>query len=57
MNLCIKIKTEAQRELEVAKKILEDIPKAFHADDFDYRTWNLLPYKRYRGSDEPTEKE
>ena len=50
-------KTESQRELDVAKKILNDIPKAFHADDLEYRTWNLLPYKRYRGSDEPTEKE
>ena len=50
-------KTESQRELDVAKKILNDIPKAFHADDLEYRTWNLLPYKRYRGSDEPTENE
>lgn len=48
---------ESQRELEVAKKILNDIPKAFHADDLEYRTWNLLPYNRYRGSDEPSEKE
>ncbi|WP_339253733.1 sulfate adenylyltransferase [Sporosarcina sp. FSL W8-0480] len=48
-------KVEAERELEVAEKILDDIPKALRADDFDYRTWNALPYKRYRGSDEPSE--
>ena len=46
-------KEEAQRELEVAKKILEDMPKVLRKEDFDYRTWNLLPYNRYRGSDEP----
>ena len=48
-------KEEALRELEVAKKILGDIPKVLRAADFDYRTWNVLPYKRYRGSDEPEE--
>ncbi|MFS0690069.1 sulfate adenylyltransferase [Sporosarcina sp. 179-K 8C2 HS] len=48
-------KEEALRELEVAKKILGDIPKVLRAADFDYRTWNVLPYKRYRGSDEPNE--
>ena len=46
-------KEESERELEVAKKILEDMPQALRADDLEYRTWNLLPYKRYRGSDEP----
>ena len=50
-------KEESLRELEVAKKILEDLPKTLHAEDLAYRTWNLLPYKRYRGSDEPTEEE
>lgn len=48
-------KGEAERELEVAEKILNDIPKALRVNDFDYRTWNALPYKRYRGSDEPSE--
>ena len=33
-------KEEALRELEVAKKILGDIPKVLRASDFDYRTWN-----------------
>ncbi len=45
-------KQEAQRELEVAKKILEDIPSALRAEELEYRTWNTLPYHRYRGSDE-----
>ena len=49
-------KEESERELEVAKKILEDIPTALRADDLQYRTWNILPYNRYRGSDEPNEK-
>lgn len=48
-------KTEAQRELEVAKKVLADMPAVFSADSLQYRTWNTLPYKRYRGSDEPNE--
>ncbi|MDY0409132.1 hypothetical protein [Paracerasibacillus soli] len=51
MNLCIKIR-KTGRELEVAKKILDDIPKPFREEDLAYRTWNALPYNRYRGSDE-----
>ncbi|GGW25664.1 sulfate adenylyltransferase [Arenibacter certesii] len=46
-------KKEAAHELEVAKKILKDIPYPIRKEDLKYRTWNLLPYKRYRGSDEP----
>lgn len=46
-------KEESARELEVAKRILKDIPQAIHTKNLAYRTWNLLPYKRYRGSDEP----
>ena len=49
-------KEESQRELEVAKKILAEIPTVLDDDNLEYRTWNLLPYKRYRGSDEPNEK-
>ena len=49
-------KEEAERELEVAKKILADMPKVLRSEDVEYRSWNLLPYKRYRGSDEPNEK-
>src|SRR5699024_8609669 len=42
-------KEEAERELEVAKKILEDMPAALRADDLEYRTWNPLAYHRYSG--------
>jgi sulfate adenylyltransferase len=49
-------KAEAERELEVAKKILADMPKVLRKEDVEYRSWNLLPYKRYRGSDEPNDK-
>src|SRR5690554_1568643 len=45
-------KAEAQRELEVAEKILEDIPKPVKEKGFFYRVWNMMPYKRYRGDDE-----
>lgn len=45
-------KGEAEHELQVAKKILEDIPSSLRAEDLKYRVWNSLPYKRYRGSDE-----
>ncbi|WP_068675459.1 sulfate adenylyltransferase [Oceanobacillus sp. Castelsardo] len=43
---------EAQQELEVAQKIFDDIPAALREKDLEYRVWNPLPYKRYRGSDE-----
>lgn len=43
---------EAQRELEVARKILDDIPEPLQADDVKYRTWNTLSYHRYRGGDD-----
>lgn len=46
---------EAQRELEVARRILEEIPQPQRAEDLQYRSWNPLPYHRYRGSDESTE--
>ncbi|WP_047985509.1 sulfate adenylyltransferase [Ornithinibacillus californiensis] len=45
-------KSEAERELDVAKRILDDIPAALRKEELDYRTWNPLPYKRYRGVDE-----
>jgi sulfate adenylyltransferase len=43
-------KEEAARELEVAKKIAEDIPSAMRKEQMDYRTWNPLPYNRYRSN-------
>lgn len=45
-------KSEAERELDVAQKILNDIPAALRKENLTYRTWNPLPYHRYRGSDE-----
>ncbi|MBU8878275.1 sulfate adenylyltransferase [Bacillus sp. FJAT-29790] len=45
-------KGEAERELEVARKIFDDIPSSLRAEELQYRIWNPLPYKRYRGSDE-----
>lgn len=41
-------KQEAERELEVAKRILEDMPAPFRKESMDYRVWNPLPYDRYR---------
>lgn len=49
-------KEEAQQELEVARKIVEDMPPILHNEDLQYRKWNPLPYHRYRGSDEPDKK-
>lgn len=41
-------KQEAERELEVAKRILADMPAPFRKESMDYRVWNPLPYDRYR---------
>ena len=43
---------EAEKELEVAKRIFDDIPSPLRSEDLEYRVWNPRPYKRYRGSDE-----
>lgn len=40
-------KTEAQKELEVAKKILDDIPEALTEEKTKYRVWNIAPYDEY----------
>lgn len=45
-------KTETERELQVAKKLLEEVPASLCLDSLAERTWNVLPYKRYRGADE-----
>lgn len=45
-------KKEAMKELEVAQKIFDDLPSPLRAEQLQYRTWNSLPYQRYRGSDE-----
>jgi sulfate adenylyltransferase len=44
-------KEEAQKELDVARKILNDIPSPLRKEEIAYRTWNALPYRRYRGDD------
>lgn len=41
-------KKEAEKELEVAKKILEDIPSSLDKEKLSYRTWNPMPYDKYR---------
>src|SRR5690625_4670648 len=48
-------KNEARRELEVARRILQESPQPVRSEDLRYRSWNLLPYERYRGSDEGAE--
>lgn len=48
-------KTEATRELEVAERMMDDLPTALHDDELEYRTWNPLPYGRYRGDDDPSD--
>ncbi len=48
-------KGEAGRELEIAKQIAEELPPVLNEETIKERTWNLLPYHRYRGSDEPEE--
>ncbi|MFD1360095.1 sulfate adenylyltransferase [Lentibacillus salinarum] len=45
-------KGEAEHELKVAQRMFDDIPSALRAEELQYRTWNPLPYQRYRGSDE-----
>ena len=45
-------KEEAEKELEVAKKILSETPASLREEHLEGRVWNRLPYDRYRGSDE-----
>ena len=40
MNFCIKIRREAERELQVARKIFDDIPSPLRTEDLKYRIWN-----------------
>ncbi|MNP73012.1 hypothetical protein D3C76_1696630 [compost metagenome] len=44
-------KAEVEKELASARNLLEDIPGTISAERLQTRTWNLLPYKRYRGAD------
>lgn len=43
---------EAEKELEVANKIMKDLSKPLDRDNFTYRIWNEVSYSRYRGEDE-----
>src|SRR5690625_720383 len=45
-------KAEVERELQVAERLLTEIPPRLNKEDFEARTWNTLPYKRYRGADQ-----
>ncbi|GGE74902.1 MAG TPA: sulfate adenylyltransferase [Paenalcaligenes hominis] len=45
-------KAETERELHVAKKLLAEVPSSLCLEGLAERTWNVLPYKRYRGADE-----
>jgi len=45
-------KAEVEREIEVAKRLLKQIPPRLTEDDLGARVWNIMPYKRYRGADE-----
>src|SRR5690625_1316489 len=45
-------KAEVERELKVAERLLDDIPPRLNKEDLEARTWNTLPYKRYRGADQ-----
>src|SRR5690625_1857319 len=40
-------KEEAQRELEVARKILKDIPEELTKEKTKERIWNIAPYDKY----------
>lgn len=40
-------RAEAERELEVAKKILEDAPKPVTKENSEERVWNIAPYDHY----------
>jgi len=44
-------KAETERELHVAKKLLAEVPSSLCLEGLAERTWNVLPYKRYRGAD------
>lgn len=45
-------KEEAQKELEVARRILNNIPAPLRDDEIKHRVWNPLPYNRYRSGEE-----
>src|SRR5690625_2799689 len=40
--------SEAEKELETARKILDDVAEPLREEDVDYRVWNPMDYKNYR---------
>ena len=44
-------KAEVERELRAARQLLSEIPSSICPENLKDRTWNVLPYKRYRGAD------
>lgn len=48
-------KAEAERELTVAKQILADLPEDIDQEAAKERTWNNMPYHRYRAGDDSDE--
>lgn len=45
-------RSEAERELAAACALLEDMPRNLSDESLLGRTWNTMPYQRYRGADE-----
>ncbi|MFA5606882.1 MAG: hypothetical protein WDA07_06805 [Leucobacter sp.] len=45
-------RAEAERELDAAKRLLEEIPGNLSGEALEARVWNQMPYERYRGADE-----
>ncbi|MGF3055767.1 hypothetical protein [Microbacterium sp. YY-01] len=43
---------EAERELAAARRLLAEIPGCLEPDALAARTWNSMPYRRYRGADD-----
>lgn len=45
-------KSEVARELAAAQKLLSEIPGTLDSETLKERTWNPMPYPRYRGADQ-----
>ncbi|MGO3833523.1 MAG: hypothetical protein ACTJGT_06120 [Microbacteriaceae bacterium] len=43
---------EVERELTAAKALLAEMPGNLTPESLEGRTWNTMPYQRYRGADE-----
>lgn len=44
-------RSEVERELEAAKRLLEEVPSGVSEEALRARVWNQMPYERYRGAD------